>query len=180
MKAKFGKASSRIVYSLICIVMTGTLSAIAAAGPESGSACELLSKGELEAVFGANVTRLSGGVVPSKTGSVQMCSARTPAATILLRITSSRGEGTAANAAAEGIKMAREMGAQVDVKTFGAITCSTMIPSKSMEQYGFNTTCSVVKGSNVGAIEVTVKAQKDLVPIDKLRPLAEKLAARMH
>ena len=55
-----------------------------------------------------------------------------------------------------------------------------MIPPKNLEQYGFNTTCSVVKGSEVAAIELTAKARKDLVPIEKLRPLAETMASRMH
>jgi hypothetical protein len=70
------------------------------------------------------------------------------------------------------------MGGQVDVKTFGSITCSTLIPPKNLEQYGFNTTCSVVKGEQVAAVEVTTQSRQDMVPIEKLRPLAEKMAGR--
>jgi hypothetical protein len=54
-----------------------------------------------------------------------------------------------------------------------------MIPAKSMEAYGFNTTCSVLKGGQVGAVEVTAKSRKDMVPIERLRPLAEKIAGRL-
>ena len=45
-------------------------------------------------------------------------------------------------------------------------------------QYGFNTTCSIVKNDMVAAIEVQTKMQKDMVPIEKLQPLAEKMASR--
>jgi hypothetical protein len=70
------------------------------------------------------------------------------------------------------------MGATVEVKTFGPITCSTMVPPANMNQYGYNTTCSVIKGDAVAAVEVGARFRKDMVPIDKLRPLAEKLATR--
>lgn len=70
------------------------------------------------------------------------------------------------------------MGAQVDVKTFGPITCSTMVPPASLAEHGFNTTCTVSKANAVAGIEVTAKTQKDRVSIDKLRPLAEKMASR--
>jgi hypothetical protein len=68
--------------------------------------------------------------------------------------------------------------AKVDVKTFGPITCSTIIPAKDKEMYGFNTTCSVLKGTTVAAIEITSKSRAAMVPIEKLRPVAEKMATR--
>jgi hypothetical protein len=37
----------------------------------------------------------------------------------------------------------------------------------------------VLKGTRVGAIEVTAKVRKDMVPIETLRPLAEKIAERL-
>jgi hypothetical protein len=71
------------------------------------------------------------------------------------------------------------MGATVQVKTFGPIVCSTMIPPANMRQYGYNTTCSVTKGDVVAGVEIGARNRKDMVPIDKLRPLAEKLATRL-
>jgi hypothetical protein len=53
------------------------------------------------------------------------------------------------------------------------------IPPKSMEEHGFNTTCTVLKGTRVGGVEVTAKAQKDMIPIEKLRTLAEKIGDRL-
>ncbi len=102
----------------------------------------------------------------------------TPTARVLLRA-ATRKAGKGVNAEAAGIKMAEKMGAKVDVKTYGPITCSTVIPPKSLEEHGFNTTCSVLKGMQVGAVEVTAKDRKDMVPIDKLRPPAEKIGGRL-
>ncbi len=107
-----------------------------------------------------------------------MCMGSTPTARVMLRA-ATRKAGEDVNASAAGIKMAEKMGAKVDVKTFGPITCSTVIPPKSMEEHGFNTTCSVLKGTQLGAVEVTAKDRKDMVPIEKLRPLAEKIAGRL-
>jgi hypothetical protein len=77
----------------------------------------------------------------------------------------------------KGIEMAKQMGIQVDVKTFGPITCSTMVPPANLVQHGFNTTCTVSKATAVAGIEVQAKSQKDMVSIEQLRPLAEKMAA---
>jgi hypothetical protein len=41
-----------------------------------------------------------------------------------------------------------------------------------------NTTCTVTTGEVVAGIEVTTRTQKDMGSIDKLRPLAEKMAQR--
>ena len=70
-------------------------------------------------------------------------------------------------------------GIQVDVQTFGPITCSTMIPPENLAMYGYNTTCSVTKGTSVAAVEVTVKSKGDMVPVERLKPIAEKMAGRL-
>lgn len=59
------------------------------------------------------------------------------------------------------------------------MTCSTLIPpAKMVAAIGFNTTCSILKNGWVAAIEIGARAQQDLVPIDRLRPLAEKMTPR--
>lgn len=70
------------------------------------------------------------------------------------------------------------MGAQVDVKVFGPISCSTVVPPASLAQYGFNTTCTVSKSSAVAGVEVVTKTQEDMLSIEQLRPLAEKMVNR--
>ena len=121
---------------------------------------------------------LVGKKVPmngSAMGTAHICSGRTPAVSVMLRMAQRKpGAGNEAAGAAAG----EAMGFQVDVKTFGPITCSTMIPPKDKEMYGFNTTCSVLKGTTVAAIEIKSKSRAAMVPIEKLRPVAEKMATR--
>jgi hypothetical protein len=162
-------------------ILIAALACLPAATADTNRACGLVTGEELEGALGAKVSGLkpSGMIghadMPKNT---QMCTGSSPAATVMLRIAKGGGGGSD-NAAGKGIEIAKKMGAQVDVKTFGPISCSSMTPPKNMEQYGFNTTCSVVKGGQVAAIEVTAKTKNDVVSIDKLRPLAEKMAARL-
>jgi hypothetical protein len=132
-----------------------------------------LTSAEVQAATGLKVS--GWRVQPTGQSEAALCNGDARNATVLLRMATRTGS---ADRESKGIAIAKQMGAQVDVKTFGAVTCSSMIPPKSLEQYGFNTTCSVQKGSRIAAIEVTTKTQNDMVPIDKLRPLAEKMTAR--
>jgi hypothetical protein len=147
---------------------------LAAARPglaaETNRACGLATAAELEAALGGKVSALTGGP-----GS-PFCSAATPTVTVMLRVAKKTGRSPAA--AAQGLALMKQMGAQVDVKTYGPITCSSIVPPKGKEAYGFNTTCSVDKATEVAAVEVTAKVQRDMVPIEKLHAVAEKIAGR--
>src|SRR5437870_6943252 len=112
-------------------------------------ACTLVTPAELESLVGKKVP-LNGSAI----GNVHICSGRTPAVSIMLRV-AQRKPGAGNEAA--GAAAAEAMGLQVDVKTFGPVTCSTMVPPKDKEMYGFNTTCSVLKGTTVAAIEIKSK-----------------------
>lgn len=161
-------------------ILIAALVCVPAAAADTNRACALVTAEELEGALGAKVSGLKPGGMVGQAGmssDVQICMGSSPAVTVMLRIAKGGGGGSG-NAAAKGLEIAKKMGAQVDVKSFGPITCSAIIPPKNMEQYGFNTTCSVVKGGQVAAIEVTAKTKNDVVPIDKLRPLAEKMAGR--
>jgi hypothetical protein len=147
---------------------------IAAGARADGGACTLVSPGELQALLGSPVSGLSPMGMPGAAAS--MCMGHTPTASVLLRL-APRSKPGGANEAT-GIAIAKQMGAQVEVKTVGAITCSTMIPPASLADHGFNTTCSIAKKTSVAAIEVTAKSQKDMVAMDRLRGLAEKVAER--
>jgi hypothetical protein len=135
-------------------------------------ACKLLTAAELEPVVGGKLSTFS----PQSYGNADMCTATSPTAKVMLRWAMKKG--SSAEAAAKGLEMMKKMGATVDLKTFGPIICSTLIPPKGREAAGFNTTCTVSKGDAVAGVEVTAKTQKDMVSIDKLHPLAEKMAGR--
>ncbi len=133
-------------------------------------ACTLVTPAELESLVGKKVP-MNGSAV----GNAHICSGHTPAVSVMLRM-AQRKPGAGNEAA--GVAAAEAMGLQVDVKTFGPVTCSTMVPPKDKEMYGFNTTCSVLKGTTVAAIEIKSKSRAAMVPIEKLRPVPEKMATR--
>lgn len=112
---------------------------------------------------------------PRALGTADACVGQTGTISVVLRLAKRSGNP---GAEAAGIETLKKMGAQVQIKTDGSITCSTTIPPRSLEQYGFNTTCSVLKNGQVAAIEVTAKSQKDLVSMDSLRAVAERMSTR--
>ncbi len=155
-----------------------TVSVVAFAAAADNKACKLLTAAELEPVVGAKLSAFSA----QSYGTAEMCTATSTKATIMLRWAKKKdpfSAGTSSSdAAAKGLEIVKKMGATVDVKTFGPIVCSTIIPPKGKEVSGFNTTCTMSKADAVAGVEVTAKTQRDMVAIDKLRPLAEKMAGR--
>lgn len=145
---------------------------------DANKACGLLTASELEAVFGGKVT-MNGGI-PVPGGKTELCMGQAPTASVMLRLVTGLDPGRDRSGSKEkaGIELFKKMGAKVDVKIFGPITCSTIEPPAEQMEKGINTTCTVSKDTAIAGIEVTAKKQKDIVSIDQLRPLAEKMAAR--
>jgi hypothetical protein len=149
--------------------------ALAGASQAQNKACALVTAAELQSALG---TAFSGMAPQSAPGSnADICMGQASSYRVMLRL--AKRSDASGDKEAKGIAMAKQMGAQVDVKQFGDITCSTFIPPSNMQQAGYNTTCSVFKNGQVGAVEVTATNQKDMVPIDKLRPLADKIAGKL-
>jgi hypothetical protein len=144
---------------------------------DANKACGLLTPAELEAALGAKVTLGGGGPM---TPSVTVCTGGTPTATVMLRLVTGLDPGRDRSGGREmkGLEIVKKMGAQVEVKTFGPMTCSSTVPPASLAQYGFNTTCTVGKPTALAGIEVVAKSQKDMISIERLRPLAEKMTSR--
>jgi hypothetical protein len=59
-----------------------------------------------------------------------ICIGQTPSATVTLRVAKRSEQGAGAETA--GLEVAKKAGAQVDVKTCGGVTCSTIIPPASL------------------------------------------------
>ncbi len=137
-------------------------------------ACALVTAAELQSVLGAAVSGMTPSSMPG--GSAELCTGQASSYRIMLRL--AKRSDPSGDKEAKGLAMAKQMGAQVEVKKFGDVTCSTFAPPATMQQAGYNTTCSVLKNGQVGAIEITAQSQSSMIPIDKLRPLAEKIAAR--
>jgi len=137
-------------------------------------ACSLATADELQSALGAKVSGLRG--IGTPTGA-EVCTGTTPTATVTLRLAKRSPESQGKEV--KGIEMVKKMGAQVQVKTDGPITCSTLIPPANLPQMGYNTTCSVLKNGQVAAIEVTAKSQKNMASMDSLHKIAEKMAERI-
>jgi hypothetical protein len=136
-------------------------------------ACGLVTESELQSVLGAKVN-LKGGSI----GDVQTCSGDAQRATVLLRLFK-RTRDRSGDTEKAGIDAVKKMGVKVDIKTSGGITCTTMVPPPNLAQLGFGTTCTVMsKAPTYAVIEITAKTQKDMVSMEKLRTVAEKMATR--
>jgi hypothetical protein len=167
-------ASGRILMvGSIGLVMT--LFSAHANAAEANKACGLATPAEIESALGSSVV-----LTPMGGGKAEFCTGQAPNAKVVLRLASGLDPGRDRSGAKEkaGVEMMKKMGAQVEVKSLGPIVCSTVVPPAGKEQMGYNTTCTVSKDTAVAGIEVTAKSQKDMVPIERLHPLAEKMAGR--
>ena len=144
-----------------------------AAQTTTGKACGLVTEPEIQSVLGEKVALKSGAI-----GDVQTCSGEAPAAAMTIRLFKRTGDPSGSKEKA-GIDAIKKMGAQVDVKTAEGVTCMTTVPPANLAQYGYGTTCTVTsKAPMFAVIEIKAKAQKDMVPMDKLRTIAVKMATR--
>ena len=75
------------------------------------------------------------------------------------------------------IQFLKTQGIQAEFKKFGSTICWTGTPEKT--DVAFGASCSVTKGAQTATISVTAGAVKDVVPVEKLHLLAEKMASRL-
>jgi len=171
---------ARVSFLWVLLACVGAIVMIVAtpAAAADIKACDLVTPSELESVLGAKVILKSDGTIPG--GKTEHCTGQAPAVAVLLRLVTGLEPGRDHPDGKEkkDIEMAKSMGGQVEVKSFGPVTCSTILPSAKLAQMGYNTTCTVNKDRAVAGIEVTAKSRKDMISIEKLRPLAEKMAGR--
>jgi hypothetical protein len=150
--------------SLASVLVASSLAAFG-----QGKACALATPAELEAL-GGKATMTAGTM-----GTVETCNGTAGAANVLVRLIKRTGDAPKSNEHA-GVEAVKKMGATVETKTFGPIFCMAVTPSAQLAAYGFTTSCTVSKHPMYAVIEV--KTQKAGTPIDKLRPIAEKMASR--
>ena len=154
------------------------LAASSLATAQSRNPCTLLSKAEIESVVGGPISGLDGS---NNMGGTQACSgvAKNRMSVMIMYVTSNQNQKVAdpmGYLEAESRKSAQSIGAQMDVKKFGPILCTTLIPPK---QGPYSTQCMVLKPpSSMASIAVLVATQQEMVSIDKLHILAEKMLGR--
>ena len=136
-----------------------------------GKPCDLASPADIEAALGAKPT-LSASTLPN---GVEMCSGKAGSSTVTVRRFKRTADPSGEKEKA-GIEMLKKMGATVEVKKFGPITCLSAAPGGQLAGHGFTTSCTAAKPPMFAVIEVA--DPKAAVSMDKLRPVAEKMMTR--
>jgi len=163
--------------AVICgAIVIVSIQVILARAADDNKACGLINASEFESILGTNVG-LKGGATP---GGTYICTGQASNKRIMLRLVTGLDPGRDRSGSKEraGMEMIKQMGGQIEVKTFGPIVCSTLEPPAGKEQIGYNTTCTVSKDTAMAGIEVTANTKQDMLPIDRLRPLVEKIMGR--
>ncbi|HMF91082.1 MAG TPA: hypothetical protein VKL40_10580 [Candidatus Angelobacter sp.] len=142
--------------------------------------CKLLTPAEIESVLGVKVPQFTHGSVqgsntvtcngdPVKGMSVGMMFAAPKPGDPKIADPMSWIETYSRDSA-------KAIGAQLNMQRFGSsIICTQLITPK---QGLFNTQCYAVKPPNMTAVTVLVPTQQEMVSMDKLRLLAEKMLGR--
>src|SRR5260370_10774822 len=160
------------------VLLAGSLSAVAQVDP-----CKLLTQAEIENAIGAKAT-FAGS---AQWGATPTCAGGSMAKKMSILVMFAPGDAAKANdpkwadplgyleqlsrQSADSIK------AKMDAKRFGSsVLCTTLIPPK---QGPYSTQCMVVKKpTGMASIGILVKTQQEMVSMETLRPLAEKMLGR--
>jgi hypothetical protein len=172
------KFMNRQITVLVFALLVASLPAIAQVDP-----CKLLTQAEIENAIGGKVE--FGG--SAQWGATPTCPGGSMAKKMSIIVMFAPGDATKANdpkwadplgyleqisrQSADSIK------AKMEAKRFGSsILCTTLIPPK---QGPYTTQCMAVKKpTGMAAITIMVRTQQEMVSMETLRPLAEKMLGR--
>jgi hypothetical protein len=142
--------------------------------------CKLLTAAEIESAIGAKTTfagTAQWGATPTCAGGA----AAKRMSVMVMFVPGKAGDPNWADPLGFLERQARESAnsikARLDAKRFGSsILCTALIPPKPGP---YSTQCMVVKKpTGMATITILVPTQQDMVSMDKLQPLAEKMAGR--
>ena len=140
--------------------------ASSAAVGAGNKACAMVTPAELEASLGRKVTLGAGSVMP---GGVEVCSGSGSGLEVMIRVFK-RTDDPSGEKEKAGIEALRKAGVKVEVQKFGPIGCAVM------ESTSATTSCSAAKPPLFAVIEVS---GKEKIPMERLRPVAEKMMSRL-
>ena len=171
---------NRLIAVLAFVLLAQSLPAAAQVDP-----CKLLTAAEIESALGGKLSGYSGNSPMSAT--IPTCAGGVMSKRMSVMVMFAAGDAKSAadpkwadplgyleqtsRQSADGIK------AKMEAKRFGSsILCTTLIPPK---QGPYSTQCMVVKKpTGMASIGILVPTQQDMVSMDALRPLAEKMLGR--
>ena len=154
--------------AIVATVLIACAGAANAATVQTNKACGLLPAAEVEAGLGFKST-----LSPNSLGG---CMGPTPTHhTVGVELKAATPPGP--NDEATFIQFLKTQGLQAEFKKFGSTICWTGTPQKAGVAFG--SSCSITKGAQTATISVTAESAKDVVPVEKLHLLAEKMATRL-
>jgi len=166
--------------TLMCLaIVTVSVQGASGARQNDNKACGLVSPPEIESILDGKVAWNGSASLPGDT--IHICAGQAANARItLLLVTGVASEGDRSDSKGKArLELVRQMGEQVEIKTFGPIVCSTLEPPSGQQHIGYSTTCTVSKGTTMAGIEVTANNKEAMLPIERLRPVAEKMMRQL-
>ena len=165
---------NRLIAAFVFALLAASLPASA-----QGDPCKLLTPAEMESVLGLKVSGFTHGSAPGGTLTCNGDAGKGKSVGLMLSI-QKPGDPKIADPMSwlenQNRESAKQIGAQLEMKRFGSsILCTSLITPKMGL---FNTQCYAFKPGSMAAVTVLVPTQQELVSMDKLRPLAEKMAGR--
>src|ERR1700684_2447170 len=134
----------------ILIVLTSIVagSRIAAAAGMA-DACGLLARVEIQHALGGTAAGFDHATA-FRGGSTSMCQGQVSGATVTVRVsTESEQDGANERAIAQ---MITNSGGKVETEKAGTVTCTTIVPSAAMSDYGYDSICELKAGSRTIAV----------------------------
>jgi hypothetical protein len=173
------KYMNRLIAVFAFVLLAFSLPACAQVNP-----CSLLTPAEIESAVGVKLSGFGGNPLMSQ--HTPTCSGVAKnRASVMVMFSPGDAKSAADPKWADPLGYLEQLGrqsansvkAQFDAKRFGSsILCTALIPPK---RGPYSTQCMAVKKpTGMATITVLVGAQQDMVPMDKLRPLAEKMLGR--
>ena len=165
---------NRLITTFALIVLASSWQASAQVDP-----CKLLTPAEMESVLGVKVSGFARGSAPGGTLTCNGDAGKRMSVGLVLSI-QKPGDPKIPDLMGwledQSRQSAKRIGAQLDVKRFGSsILCTAMI---TPQQGPYNTQCMAVRPTSMAMITVLVPTQQEMLSMDKLRPLAEKMLGR--
>jgi hypothetical protein len=166
---------NRLIAVFAFVLLSSLLPASAQVNP-----CKLLTPAEIESVLGMKVPRFTPGSVQGSNTLTCNGDAGKGMSVGLMFAAPKPGDPKIADPLAwiesYSRDSAKAIGAKLNMQRFGSsIICTQLITPKGGL---FNTQCYAVKPPNTAAITVLAPTQQEMVSMDKLRPLAEKMLGR--
>lgn len=142
--------------------------------------CKLLTPAEIESVLGIKVSRFTHGSVQGSNTVTCNGDAVKGMSVGMMFAAPKPGDPKIADPMSwietYSRDSAKAIGAKLNVQRFGSsVICTQLITPKGGP---FNTQCYAIKSPNLATVTVLVPTQQEMVSMDKLRPLAEKMLGR--